>query len=98
MRNSAGEKSELLEGFGFTALCFGALPGSDVAENEDDAGDFIFVVANRRRHLFNDVFAAVPRSQSDVLGEVEQNRLSLTAITALLHFRLCGKIDSHVKD
>ena len=70
MRNAAGEEAELLERLRFAPLCFGPLPGSDVAENEDDAGDFIFVIPNWRRHLFDHALVAVARSQSDVLGEI----------------------------
>ena len=70
MRNAAGEEAELFECFRFAPLCFGPLPGSDVAENEHDAGDFIFVIANRGRDLFDHALVAVARSQSDVLGEI----------------------------
>ena len=70
MRDAAGEEPELLERLRFAPLCLGALPCSDVAENEDDAGYLIFVIPNRRRHLLDDALVAVARSQSDVLGEI----------------------------
>ena len=36
-----------------------ALTFGNVAENKDDAGDFVFGVANRGGDLLNDVFAAL---------------------------------------
>src|SRR2546427_524644 len=82
--------------FRLAALGFVTLPRGDVTENEDDARDFIFAVANRGRQLFDDALNAVPRSQGDIFGKIEQNRLRLAAITALLCFGLRGQIDSHI--
>ncbi len=98
MRDASGEESELLERFRLATFCVGALPRSNIAENQDDAGDFVFAVANRRGYLFDHALISVARSQGDVFGEIEQNRLRLGAITAFLRFGLRGKIDRHVKD
>ena len=53
MRDSAGKKSKLFEGLGLAALGFVALALGDVAENQNNAGDFILGVANRRSDLLN---------------------------------------------
>ena len=98
MRDSAGEEPELLERFRLAALGFVTLPCGDVTENENNARNFILVVANRGRHLFDNALNAVPRSQGDIFGKIEQNRLRLAAITALLCFGLRGKIDSHIEN
>ena len=54
VRDTAREQSKLFQGLGFASLRFAALPFGDVAKNEDDARDFVFVVTNRRGSLLND--------------------------------------------
>ncbi len=57
VRNAAGEQAELFQGIGFASLGFIALTFGDVAEDKDDADDFVLVIANRGGHLLDDVFA-----------------------------------------
>ena len=62
MRDTAGEKSELLQRFGFAPLGFVALPLGDVAENKDYARDFILAVANRGGDLLDNALNRIARS------------------------------------
>ena len=59
MRNPAGEEAELLERLRLATFGFVALALGDVAENENNAGDFVLAVANGRRDLFDDALIAV---------------------------------------
>ena len=59
MRNPAGEQAELFQSLGFASLGFVALTFGDVAENQHNAGDFVFAVANRGGDLLDDVLAAL---------------------------------------
>ncbi len=59
VRDAAGQKAELLEGVCFAAFGFIALPFGDVAEDENDADDFVLAVANGGGDLLDDVLVAV---------------------------------------
>src|SRR5947207_14781817 len=96
VRNSAGEQAELFQGLGFASLGFIALTFGDVAENKDHAGDFVLAVANGGGDLFDDVLAALARTQGRVFRHAEQDRLRLVAGTSFLRARLRLQIDRDI--
>ena len=53
MSNPPSQQSELFQGLGLATLALAPLSLGDIAKDEHDPGDVVFVIANGRGDLFN---------------------------------------------